>query len=75
MQTAANIVDIHLVSTLTPEDEARIAEAISVAAQAVLDALSIAYTLRIETTDGLVFQHHNAPVAVDVLTQGSIART
>ena len=55
-------MDIRLISTLTPDDEARLAAAICAAAAPLLDHLSIAYTIRIETTDGQVFhQHHVAP--------------
>ena len=56
-------MEIRLVSTLTPDDEARLAAALCAAAGTLLDHLSIAYTLRIETSDGQVFDHHNAPVA------------
>jgi hypothetical protein len=56
-------MDIRLVSTLTPDDEARIAAALCVAAGALLDHLSIAYTLRIETSDGQVYQQYRAPTA------------
>jgi hypothetical protein len=54
-------MDIRLISTLTPEDEARIAAAICAAAGLLLDQFSIMYTLRIETADGQVFHRHNAP--------------
>src|SRR4051794_9443289 len=60
-----HIVEIRLISTLTSEDEARIAAAICAAAGPLLDHLTIAYTLRIETADGQVFEHHNAPGYID----------
>jgi len=56
-------MDIRLVSTLTPDDETRIAAALCVTAGALLDHLSIAYTLRIETSDGQVYEQHRAPAA------------
>jgi hypothetical protein len=54
-------MNIRLVSTLTPEDESRIAEALCLGAGALLEHLEIAYTLRIETSDGQVFQQQKAP--------------
>jgi hypothetical protein len=54
-------MEIRLISTLTLEDEARIAAAICATAGQLLDQLSIMYTMRIETTDGQVFHRNNAP--------------
>jgi hypothetical protein len=54
-------MEIRLISTLTSEDEAHLAATICAAAAPLLDHLSIAYTLRIETTDGQTFHQHNAP--------------
>jgi len=45
-------MDIRLISTLTPEDEACVAAAICAVAGQLLDQFSIMYTIRIETTDG-----------------------
>jgi hypothetical protein len=59
----ANAMDIRLISTLTREDEARLAAAICAAAGQLLDQFSIIYTIRIETTDGQLFQRHHAPEA------------
>ena len=50
-------MDIHFVSTLTPEDEARYAPLVLAAVKALLDATPISYAVRIATTNGLVFQH------------------
>lgn len=50
-------MDIHFISTLTPEDEDRYTPAVLNAARAILDTLPIAYTLRIATENGRVFQH------------------
>jgi hypothetical protein len=54
-------MDIRFVSSLTPDDEARLAAVLCAAATAMLDQLQIAYTIRIETTDGQTFHHSNAP--------------
>ena len=55
------MMDIRFISSLTPEDETRIAAAVCAAASSLLDHLQIAYTIRIETTDGQLFHHSNAP--------------
>jgi len=67
-------MDIRLISTLTPDDEARVAAAICAVVAPLLDHLTIAYTIRIETTDGQVFEHHNAPV-VSVAVPSNAAAT
>jgi hypothetical protein len=46
---------IRLVSSLTEDDESRIASAICNVVSCLLDQFGIAYTLRIETTEGQVF--------------------
>jgi hypothetical protein len=46
---------IRLVSSLTEDDESRIASAICSVVSCLLDNFGIAYTLRIETTEGKVF--------------------
>ncbi len=55
-------MDIRFVSTLTAEDEDQIAPTLLKAAAAILDGLSLAYTLRIETTAQTVYQYHHPPV-------------
>ena len=50
-------MNIRFISSLTPEDEDRIAPAVLTAVGAFLDQLPIAYTLRIETSGNAVFQH------------------
>ena len=52
-------MDIHVVSTLTSEDEDRVADALVVALAELLDGLPIAYALRIETSSARVFQRTN----------------
>jgi len=63
-------MQIRLISTLTPDDEARLADTVCAAAVPVLDLLGIAYTLRIETADGHTVERHNAP---DVVTAPAAA--
>ena len=49
-------MNIRFTSSLTPEDENVIAPAILQAMTAILDLFPIAYALRIDTSDGAVFQ-------------------
>jgi hypothetical protein len=49
-------VEIRFISSLTAEDEARIALALAEFVGALLDTLPLAYTLRIETVGGLSLQ-------------------
>jgi hypothetical protein len=51
----AHAMEIRFISSLTPEDEARVGAAICTAAAQLLAPLSIAYTLRVQTTDGQTF--------------------
>jgi hypothetical protein len=50
-------VHIELTSTLTHDDENRLAPAVLKALSGVLDMLPIAYILRVETTDERVLCH------------------
>lgn len=50
-------MDIRFVSSMTPEDEDRVAPGLLSAIGLLLDALPLAYTLRIETSNGKIFQH------------------
>jgi hypothetical protein len=50
-------MDIHFVSTLTPDDEDRYAPLILNTVRAILETLPVAYTVRIATTGALVLQH------------------
>jgi hypothetical protein len=54
-------MDIRFISSLTPDDENRIAPALLAAAASVLDRLPIAYTLRFDTSSGLSFHHGHSP--------------
>ncbi|MEP6842312.1 MAG: hypothetical protein ABJA11_02245 [Pseudolysinimonas sp.] len=55
-------MDIRFVSTLTSEDEANFAPALLRAVGSLLDQLPIAYTVRMETTGGKVFQYSHPAV-------------
>jgi len=54
-------VDIRFVSSLTPDDENRLAPALLGALGGILDQLPIAYTLQIGTTAGKSFARHHVP--------------
>ncbi len=54
---------IELTSTLTQDDENRLAPALLKALSGLLDMLPIAYMVRIETTDEHVLQHVSPHVA------------
>ncbi|HEX5069588.1 MAG TPA: hypothetical protein VFV78_05165 [Vicinamibacterales bacterium] len=54
---------IEITSTLTQDDENRMAAAVLKALSGLLDMLPIAYMVRVETTDEHVLQHMNAQVA------------
>lgn len=63
-------MNIRFISSLTPEDEERVAPGILTALGMLLDQLPIAYTLRIETSGGRVFQHaHTAAEGVEPETE------
>jgi hypothetical protein len=53
-------MDIRFISSLTPDDEARLAPALLDLIGALLDGLPIAYTLRIESSAGTVVQRSHA---------------
>jgi hypothetical protein len=50
-------MDIHFVSTLTPEDEDRYAPMVLAAVRAILEPMPISYAVRVVTTNGLAVQH------------------
>jgi hypothetical protein len=53
-------MDLHFVSTLTPDDEDRYAPMVLAAVRALLEPMPIAYALRIVTANGLAVQHTKA---------------
>jgi len=54
-------VDIRFVSSLTPDDENRLAPALLSALGGLLDQLPIAYTLRVETAAGKGYARSHVP--------------
>jgi hypothetical protein len=50
-------MDIHFVSSLTPDDEDRVAAALLAIVTSLLEHFSLAYTVKIETTSSRVLQH------------------
>jgi len=57
-------MDLRLVSSLTPEDETRLAPALMAALTALLDQLPICYCVRLVTNSGKTLTHHHVPVEV-----------
>ena len=57
-------MEIRFVSSLTREDEIRLAEGLLTAVAAVLDHFPIAYTLRIQADGAQVLEHTHAPEVV-----------
>jgi hypothetical protein len=49
-------MEIHFISSVTVDDEARIAATLLAVASCLLDQFAIAYSVRIVTTDGQLFQ-------------------
>jgi len=52
-------MEIHLVSTMTPDDESRLAPRVLAAIGELLERLPVSYSLRIETTLGNAIHHHH----------------
>jgi hypothetical protein len=50
-------MDIHFVSTLTPEDEERLAAVIIETAKGLLSCFPVSYTLRVTATSDKVLEH------------------
>jgi hypothetical protein len=62
-------LDIRFISTLTAEDEAQMAPALMQAVTSLLDALPIAYTLRVETLGAQVFHHTHPSAGADAASE------
>ncbi len=59
-------MEIHLVSSLTPDDESRLAPRVLAAIGRVLDGLPVSYSVRIETALGGAIHHdHKAVGTID----------
>jgi hypothetical protein len=55
-------MDIHFISSLTPDDEDRLAPAVLEALKPMLALMPIAYTIRIRTASNSVYQHTRTEV-------------
>ena len=54
-------MDIHLISSLTPDDESRLAAKVLAALGGLLDGFPVSYSIRIETAVGdAIHRSHNA---------------
>ena len=63
-------MDIHFVSTLTPEDEDRYAPMVLAAVRAMLEPMPITYAVRIVTANGHTVQHTKSDLAEDPSAAG-----
>lgn len=61
-EVAVDRMNIRFISSLTPEDEERIAPVVLNAVGMLLDQLPLAFTLRIETSNEKVYQHSHAGI-------------
>lgn len=64
-------MDIHLVSSLTSDDESRLAPAMLAAIGRILDRLPVSYSVRIETTGGNAIHHNHTATATPFATTAS----
>jgi hypothetical protein len=58
-------MEIHLVSSLTPEDENRLAPRVLAAIGEVLETLPVSYSVRIETATGNAIHHSHTARQAD----------
>ena len=58
-------MDIHFISTLTPEDEDRYAPMVLAAVKALLDQMPISYAVRIVTANGTALKHTKADTGAE----------
>ena len=65
-------MEIHLVSSLTPDDESRLAPRVLAAIAGVLEGLPVSYSVRIETAVGNAI-HHNHTAQEDDRSQALAA--
>ncbi len=56
-------MEIHLVSSLTPDDESRLAPRVLAAIGEVLERLPVSYSVRIETAIGNAIHHNHTATA------------
>jgi hypothetical protein len=55
-------MEIHLVTSLTPDDESRLAPKVLAAIGEVLEELPVSYSVRIETSVGNAIHHNHTAV-------------
>ncbi|MEO5822610.1 MAG: hypothetical protein ABIT71_19040 [Vicinamibacteraceae bacterium] len=67
-------MDIHFVSTLTPDDEDRYAPMVLAAVKAMLEPMPITYAVRIVTANGLAVQHQKADLVDEPAPAPAIGR-
>ena len=67
-------MDIHFISTLTPEDEDRYAPMVLAAVRALLDQMPISYAVRIVTANGTALQHTKADPEQDTAAEPATVR-
>ncbi len=65
-------MDIHFISTLTPDDEDRLAVMIVEVAKGVLGTFPISYKLRVETTGHRLCEHEQIGPAGDALPESPL---
>jgi hypothetical protein len=58
-------MDIHFISTLTPEDEDRYAPMVLAAVKAILEPMPISYAVRIVTANGASVSHTKTDLPVE----------
>ncbi len=68
-------MDIRFISSLTAEDENRIAPVLLSVAAALLDRLPLAYTLRLDTVAGRSFEHVHSPASPSEAVLGTAPQT
>ena len=69
-------MDIHFISSLTPDDEDSLAPALLAAIKPMLELMPIAYTVRIRTSSNTVYQHTRTELeTADADSVDSVART
>lgn len=61
-------MDIHFISSLTPDDEDRLAPALLDALKPMLELMPIAYTIRIRTSSNTLYQHTRTELAAPALS-------
>jgi hypothetical protein len=64
-------MEIHFMSSLTPDDESRLAPQVLEAIGGVLEGLPVSYSVRIETAMGNAIHHNHLAAQMDDGAQGA----